>query len=164
MTTIKQLSEMPVGSRTGGFALSVKTYKKTWQVGDVWYQQVILMDKTGEMPADVNLGKVAIPNTQKTLRGHGNTLNIIVCEVQEAEYLAKGRKKLYVDQFSRPTMTVAEYEDSLDEDEQKWDAVVKGKIRMHLVCSFIRAGDVINDLAKQEVNRLVEYIQTGEIK
>ena len=167
--TIDQLLKMPVGEKVGGFSLSIKTYKKTWPVGKVWFQQVILADATGEIPADVNLGKTTIPNTQPGLRGHGNTLKIIVCEVQNAEYLGKDRKKLLVDQFSSPTMTMTEYEAIQGNGLLEWEREIKGKIRHGIVCSMIQKLDDnmpinlrLTPEQKKEIEALVEFIMTGE--
>jgi hypothetical protein len=154
MTTIKQLLAMPIGEKVGGFELSIKTFKKNFQVGNIWFQQVILMDTTGEMPADINRGKAYSP-----VRGHGNKIRIVVCEVQEAEYLGKDRKKLLVHEHTIPTTTMAEYEEEQEAIEAKWNKETEGKIRHGLVCSFIKAGKEIN---KPMIETLVKYIMTGE--
>jgi len=155
MTTIQQLKDMPVGQKCGGFDTFIKTYKKTWQSGKIWFHQIIIMDETGEMPADVKIGL-----KYNTLRGGGNKIHVTVGEVQEAEYLGKDRKKLYIDQYEIPTITTTEYFRELDEDEQKWDATNRGKVRHWLVCSCIQAGKEIN---KPEIEELIEYIMTGKI-
>ncbi len=153
--TIEQLLNGAVGEKTGGgFVMSIKTFKKTWETEEGWFQQIILMDKTGEMPADVFLGK-----KYDTLRGKGNQIKIIVCEIQEAEYLGKDRKKLYIDQYATLTQTVSEYEARINEAELARDIQVKGMVRHGLVCSFIRASKEIN---KPEIENLVEYIVTGK--
>ena len=154
MTTIKQLLAMPTGEKVGGFELSIKTFKKNFQVGDIWFQQVILMDTTGEMPADVNVGK-----QRNSLRGRAASLKIVVCEVQEAEYLGKDRKKLLVHEHTIPTITVGEWEEEQEAIETKWNKEIEGKIRHGLVCSFIKAGKEID---KPAIEALVKYIMTGE--
>ena len=153
--TIKQLLAMPVGEKTGGgFELSIKTFKKNFQIGNIWFQQVILMDTTGEMPADINRGKVYNP-----LRGHGKKIGIVVCEVQEAEYLGKDRKKLLVHEHTIPTTTMAEYEEEQEALESKWNKEIEGKIRHGLTCSYIKAG---KEPDKDKVNKWTEFIMTGE--
>ena len=154
---IAQLKEMPVKSKVGGFELSVKTFKKNFQIKDIWFQQVILMDETGEITADVKTGK-----KYKPLRGHGNKIKIIVCEIQESEYMNKPCKKLYVEQHTTPTSTVDEYEAEQDSLSLKWDKEIAGKIRHGVVCSYIRAGNTISNADKEIIEALVGYIKTGE--
>lgn len=157
--TIKQLLEMPIGERVGGFECSIKTFKKTFQVGKVWFQQVILMDSTGEMPADVNVG-----TSRNPLRGRASSLKIVVCEVQEAEYLGKDRKKLLVHEYIIPAITADEWEEEQAAIEAKWNKETEGKIRHGLVCSCIKAGQAFCDIEKYkpEIEALVKYIMTGE--
>jgi hypothetical protein len=152
--TIKQLLAMPIGEKVGGFELSIKTFKKNFQVGKVWFQQVILMDTTGEMPADVNIGTKYNP-----IRGRASSIRIVVCEVQEAEYLGKDRKKLLVHECTFPTTTMAEWEEEQEAIEAKWNKEIEGKIRHGLVCSFVKAGKEID---KPAIEALVKYITTGE--
>ena len=152
--TIKQLLAMPIGEKVGGFELSIKTFKKTFQAGKLWFQQVILMDSTGEMPADVNVGTEYNP-----IRGRASSIRIVVCEVQEAEYLGKDRKKLLVHECTFPTVTVDEWEEEQEAIETKWNKETEGKIRHGLTCSFIKAGKEID---KPAIEALVKYIMTGE--
>ncbi len=150
MITIQQLKNMPDKERCGGFELTIKTAKKKWQIGDTWMHQVLLMDNTGEMLADVNIGKNIPLQRQQVIR-------IIVAEVQDSE----SGKKLYIDQFTIVSATEPEWESG-----QMWDAVTEGKIRHGLVCSLIRAkGQIyIGDSEKEDINSLVKFIQTGKIK
>lgn len=131
---IKQLLDMPTGTRINPGTLNIKTYKKTWLVGDnIWWSQVILMDETGEMPADVNVGK-----TYNPIRGRGARINIIVAEVQNAEYLGKDRKKLVVDQYTMPSITMEEYESKQDEIDKEVKLIVESKVRCWLVSAYIQ--------------------------
>ncbi len=101
---IKQLLEMPNGYRVGGFDLAIKTAKKKMQLpgekhqkeGTGWIHKVVLMDMTGEIWADVNIGK-NIPLIA------GRSIHITICEVQDSEHLNKPCKKLLVSQFTQPT-------------------------------------------------------------
>ena len=153
MTTIKQLQDMPIGQGTGGYTLSIKTYKKTWQVGKIWWSQVICMDETGEMPVDVNVGMSYNP-----LRGRARRFNVIVAKVQEAEYLGKDRKKLVVDQFTIPTQTVDEYQSKQDEIDTEVKLIVESKVRCWLVSSSIQG----KDLSKFEILEWQKFVLTGE--
>ena len=165
MTTIKQLLEMPIGQKWGGDTFCIKTYKKNWDVDGIWWSQVILMDGTGEMPADVKIGTKYNP-----LRGQtGSRIKIIVAEVQEAEYLGKDRKKLVVDQFSIPSMTVAEYDQATEDWEHLHEEEIKGKIRHGISCSYIRGIQTQQNIMprpsediKKTILEWQDFIMTGE--
>jgi len=160
---IKQILMQPLGQRFNAGILSIKTYKKIWQVGDEWWSQIICMDETGEIPVDVNTGKKYNP-----IRGRGISINVIVAQVQNAEYLGKDRKKLVVEQYSMPSITISEWEQKQDKMLEDDKLVIRGKIRHGLVCAVIRrnpAGPIVLKLKatqKQEINELVEFVLTGE--
>ena len=160
MTTIKQLLAMPVGQKWGGETFTIKTAKKKWEVesailappfGRVWWQQVILMDETGEMPADVKIGKY------NPLIA-GGQIHIIVSEIQEAEYLGKDRKKLVVDQFSIPTQTADEFQSKQDELDKEVRLIVESKIRCWLVSASIQG----REQTKAEILEWQEFVISGE--
>ena len=153
MTTIKNLQEMPIGQGTGGYFLSIKTHKKMWQVGEIWWNQVICMDETGEIPVDVKIGTAYSP-----LRGRANRINVIVAKVQMAEYLGKDRKKLVVDQFTIPTETVDEYQSKQDEMDKEVKLIVESKVRCWLVSSSIQG----KQLNKVEILDWQKFVLTGE--
>lgn len=160
---IEQILIQPIGQRFNAGTLTVKTCKKTWQVGETWYHQVIFMDDTGEIPADVKLGKY---NPLK----RGQQVSVIVCVVREAEYLNKPRKVLFVNQYALPTMTIDEY----NNQEEDWHLMrqdeIKGKIRHGLVCAIIPKMELgphmavleLSDKHKQQINDLVDFIMKGE--
>ena len=150
-TTIKNLQDMPAGQGTGGYTFSIKTAKKKWSVKDVWWQQVIVMDETGEMPADVKIGK-NIPLVS------GGQISIIVAYVHNAEYLGKDRKKLVVDQFTIPTQTVDEYQSKQDEIDTEVKLIVESKVRCWLVSASIQG----KDLSKSEILGWQKFVLTGE--
>lgn len=159
---ISQLLIQPIGTKINPGTLAIKTYKKTWQAGDIWWSQVILMDETGEMPADINVGKIYNP-----IRGRGNRINIIVAEVQEAEYLNKDRKKLVVDQYTMPTTSIAEYEQDQDQIEDESRLIVEGKIRHGLCCAILRGWPdddsmKLTPLMKEIILEWQDFIMTGE--
>lgn len=156
MTTIKNLQEMPAGQGTGGYAFSIKTAKKKWSVKGMWWQQVILMDETGEMPADVKIGK-NIPLVS------GSQIYITVANIHDAEYLGKDRKKLVVDQFTIPTQTVDDYYKEVDEIYDKELKVVQSKIRCLLSCSILRKDiQPATSTIKKIILDWQEFILTGE--
>lgn len=133
--TINQLLSMPTGSRTGSFYLTVKTAKKKWQVGDVWYHQVLLVDETGEMLADVCIGKY-----NPLIAGQRPW--IIVCEVQEAEIdhtkASRTGKKLLVSEFRHDTVTEPPEMGMLSGEGEK---VIRSKILCWLTAAKIETGE-----------------------
>jgi len=162
---IAQLKEMPTGSKTGGgFKMAVKTIKKAWQVGEKWMQQIVLMDETGEMLADVNLGKNCT-----NLRGKiGKEIKVIVCEVQDSEHMGKPCKKLYIDQWDIDVWQ-GDPADLLDPQAKEWEAKredeIRSKIRCWLVAAVLQQGGrEIKDTKKfkKYINGFVEFVLTGE--
>jgi hypothetical protein len=156
MTTIKQLREMPVGTRIGGgFVLTVKMTKKSVQLPNKQYvHTVVLCDETGEMVADF-----LDPGTYLPVK-KGQQIKIIVAEIQELVLKAGDNGvKLYVSQFQVITQTIDEYEADTLIYQSRLESEIRGKCRYGLVCSFIRAGKPID---KAEIGLLVEYIMTGE--
>lgn len=129
---IEQILIQPIGQRFNAGTLTIKTFKKTWQVGKVWWSQVICMDETGEMPVDVNVGK-----TYNPIRGRGTEITVIVGNVQNAEYLGKDRPKLVVEQYSMPTQTVDEFESRQDEIDKEVKLIVRSKIKCWLVSARV---------------------------
>lgn len=154
--TIRQLLNMPTNIRINPGTLTIKTAKKKWQVEDVYWQQVILMDETGEIPADVKIGKYLPLNGKKQI-------NIIVAEIQEAEYLGKDRKKLVVDQFSIPTQTIDELESKQDEIDKEVKLVVRSKIKCWQVAGYLSQQGINPSDAKKfaqstELDEIVDAI------
>lgn len=162
---VEQLLRQPLGQKIGGFTLSIKTYKKNWQSGKFWWQQVICMDETGEIPVDVKAGLVYNP-----IRGRAKAIHVIVAKVQEAEYLGKDRRKLVVDQFSIPSITCSKAEDlEADDWKQHREDEIKSKIRCWLVASYIeghveKMGFVPTRSkgSKEAINEWADYVLTGE--
>ena len=163
MITIKSLiKEAHLGQRYGGVTLNIKTRKKTWQVGDAWWRQVVVMDETGEMPADINLGKCKESCSPANLAS--KLINCLI-EVQSAEYLGKDRRKIVVEQFEYekapsepPLSNFDKYNMGLEPPE-----IVRGKIRHWLVCSILQSGKVFNcsDADKAYINKLTDFIEKG---
>lgn len=144
---IKQILQMPIGQKLGGFVLAVKTAKKKWQIGDNWVHQVLFVDSTGEILADVNIGKY-IPLQR------GREYRVVVAEVQAEEKLGK---KLYVDQFAAITQ-IGEPDNVMDFPAGESERVIKSKIKCWLVAACIQGGKQIEDISYDEIDELVEYI------
>jgi len=157
---IEQILIQPIGQRFNAGILTIKTCKKMWEVDDVWYHQVVFMDDTGEIPADVNVGKKYNPLHRAW------KVNVIIAELRDAEYLGKPRKVLYVEQYSIPTTSIAEYEQGQDQMEDELKLIVEGKIRHGLVCSLIKAKEIalepITPKSKNIINSMVDFVIKGE--
>lgn len=158
---IEQLLLQEHGQKIGGMTLTTKTCKKSWQTGEVWWHQVVFMDETGEIPADVKIvNYLPLKSGQK--------VKIIVAEVRDAEYLGKPRTILVVDQFKVETQMIDDYYAEADKNYAIEMAEVRGKIRHGIVCSMIsrsHSGPITLKFTKEqknEVAELVEFIMTGE--
>ncbi len=127
---IEQLLLQPHGQKIGGFELSIKTFKKTWEAEGFHWQQVICMDSTGEIPVDVNIGKKYNP-----LRGRTREFHVVVAEIQPAEYLAKDRNKLIVHEWKLPPgITFDEAMTEADIAYQGEIKTIRSKIKCLLAC------------------------------
>lgn len=144
MTTISQILSWPLGYESGGFILAVKTAKKIWQVGEIWYQQALVMDDTGEMLADFKIG-------QRIPLHSGGQYRTIKVQVQAEE---KHGKKLFVDQFA-PIVDIGEPPDIMNYSANEPERIVKSKIKCWLVAACLQGG---KEISYNEINGLVEYI------
>lgn len=153
--TIKQLLEMPIGkeSRGGGYELTVKYPRKAVEHKGKWLQAVVFVDDTGEIPGEILLEKY-VP-VQK-----GYKIHVTVAWIQASE----SGKKLYVEQWYLNSMTMAEFEaKQFDQREMSYGEpinIVRGKCKMHIVCSFIKAGTTPTELRqmKKDINEIVDLI------
>lgn len=150
---IRQILMQPIGQRFNAGTLTIKTCKKTWQVKDVWYHQVKLMDETGEIPADVRIGKY-LPLQRSS------AINVIIADVRDGEYLGKRSKVLFVEQYSLPTQTVNKLESKQDEWQAKQQDEIESKVRCWLVSASIQG----RKLTKAEILEWQEFVMTGEVK
>jgi len=160
--TIDQLLKMSVGEKVdGGVVFAVKTTKNWTRLPDNNYVfTVVLFDDTGEVLADFK--NAAYDPLKKR-----DNVSIVAAQIQAADpsskkIALKEGKKLWVDQYvivtNHASRTEPDYYQG-DEELRDWQAVTKGKIRHGLTCAYIRAGKAID---KQEIEKLVEYIFTGE--
>jgi len=150
MTTIKQLLDMSIGQKVGGFELTVKKYpSKMVEVGKKKIQPVTFIDETGEMIGDVLSAKYGA--IQK-----GYKIHITVGIIQNGE---KG-KKLYVEQWWLPTMSMAEYEAKQFDFQQDMKYgepinIVRGKCKNGLVREY-RAKNGFGENLPEEVKAIME--------
>ncbi len=143
MITIKELQEAEAGQKVGGFAntLTVKKTKKMWQVGDDWIHQVVLMDKTGEMLADVCVGEGRNPICRAT------EIYVQVAEIRQTDV----GKILYVDQWRVDLISEPPFVPSFQGEER----VVRSKIKCWLVAATIQAGE---DVDESKILKYVDFI------
>ena len=159
---IKQIQKMPIGYKAGGITLTVKTVKKTWQLpgkNDNWIHQVLLADKSGDILADVNIGKKYNP-----LR-RSQVITIIKFEVRETELRNSAVKIIYVDQFRQETITADEYMDNFTEEEEKWDKIARSKIKFGFAIRYAERGktlvEILNYIEDPALDRVVEAVMKG---
>jgi hypothetical protein len=140
---IKQILDMPIGQKLGGCVLTTKTAGKKWSVGDDWFQKVVFMDKTGEIPADVIIGTNGYVPLQR-----GAEYRIIVAEIHAAE---KGTK-LFVHEHA-PKDYIGEPPQAPDMNEA--DRIVRSKIKCWLVAACLQGNQPIET---KMIDDLVDYI------
>ncbi len=149
---IEQLQLQPHGQKIGGMILTVKTCKKSWEAEGTWWHQVLFMDETGEIPADVKIGTYSPLKRQ-------DRVGIIVAEVRDAEYLGKSRKILVVDQYDVKHQTADEYYAEADQAYALEMKEVRGKVFHGLVCSYIQSG---KEPDKETVRKWANFIINDE--
>ena len=148
--TIKQLLEMPIDQKTGGFELTVKKYpSKMVEVGKKYIQPVVFIDETGEIPGEILMAKRI--TIQK-----GWKIHITVGIIQNGE----NGKKIFVDQWWLPTMTVAEYEAKNFDIQQEFKYgepinIVRSKCAYGLVRDY-RALHDFDEKLSEEVKKIIE--------
>lgn len=150
---ISDIQTFPVGyTFGGGFPLVVKTMKKKWQLEDKWIRQCVLTDGTGDILADVNLGKGHL--------GRGNIIKIIVAEIQATDT----GKKMYVDQYDVPTQTEPDepFMTFLDNEQIK---TIRSKILCWLTAAKFQSGatthEALNFLEDPDLRKIVDRIMEG---
>lgn len=157
MLTIKQMLESKIGERFGDVEKIIKTCKKKWQTDGKWIQQVVITDTTGDILADVNIGK-NIPLIR------GTPIKIIVAEIQSSE---KGNK-VYIDQFSQPTSSepdLTPYDQFQSDWEKANEKIIRSKIKCWLVAAKIQSDVPDSDaeeFSRSEIlNKIVDNIMKG---
>jgi hypothetical protein len=125
--SIAEILQLPIGNQFGGIEKTVKTAKKSVQVGKNWVQSVVLTDSTGDILADINCGNKYLPIVK------GSLIRIIVTTVQSAE----SGKKLYVSEWTQPSQTADEHY-SLEEEIEA--GIIRSKIKCLLVSAKVRTG------------------------
>lgn len=158
MTTIDQLKKMPDGYKTGGFKLNVKTFGKKYQVGKEWYHQITLVDKTGEMSADVCLGEKYSPLMCREIY-------IVVSQIRETLVLNKPAKTLCVDEYSVKSTTADEYEAERAINYTGNEKEIRSKIKCWLVAAKIETGfptaEVLKFAESPELKQIIDSIVNG---
>lgn len=147
---------MPVGQRTGGFELTIKKHPcKRIEIGKKWLQPAVFIDETGEIPGEILMTKPV--TLQKNWKVH-----ITVCCLQSTG----DGKKLYVEQWWLPTMTMAEYEAKQYDFQQEMRYgepinIVRGKCKNGLVREYRAINGfekALPENVKAIINNDVDYI------
>jgi len=156
MTKISDLLQMPIGDKRGGFTLFVKTYKKRWKQGNIWWQQCICNDETGEILAEVKVtDNVSL----------GREIKVVIGLIVELDWQNKTRKGIKILQYTEPTQTPDEY---YDENLMRGTPdQVRGMCRHGISIAIINripADSPVNptDKLKEIINEWVDFIVTGE--
>ena len=132
MTKISDLLQMPIGDKRGGFTLFVKTYKKRWKQGNIWWQQCICNDETGEILAEVKVtDNVSL----------GREIKVVIGLIVELDWQNKTRKGIKILQYTEPTQTPDEWMEQADIAFQGEIKKVRGMVKHGLTCSYIRTFD-----------------------
>jgi len=140
---IALISTYPIGQKCGGFWVTVKTSRKLLQIEGEWINPVVITDSSGEMLADVNVGKY-IPLIR------GVEIKVVVGIIQNGE---KGTK-LFIDQFEYETLTEPPAIMNLTGEEK----TVRGKIRTWLVAACLQSGTPPCEIDKTAINSLIKYV------
>jgi hypothetical protein len=161
---IAELLTKPVGFEYkdgAGFAVTVKTVKKSWPdaLGDK-IQQFLLTDATGEAIADVMLLKTDYGPDHIN---RGSQLRITAFVLQPTA----GGARCFVTEYEQP-VSIGEPPPLPDYREQQapvqkrtepnWDLIAIGKVRHGVVCAYLQGGQEPN---VSDVLYWTRFIMTG---
>jgi hypothetical protein len=158
MTTIKNIVDMPPGTKTGGYEFTVKTAKKKWEVKGEWFQQLTLTDGRFDILAELQLnGNVGIQRN--------TPIRVIVAERDTRNVNNRDVPCLHIYEWAdaRPKMTepeddYANWQVKREEHEQKiW--------RCAMLKVFRRVTGYDEPLSQTDqrlIARDVDFIRTGE--
>ena len=80
--TLEELKQLPHGTQLDSIILVIKTARKAFQVsdddGDQWWQEVVFMDVTGEMPGEILIGKYEYKRAILIVRFHSKRSQAII--------------------------------------------------------------------------------------
>lgn len=164
MITIKELKEKPIGFQMAGLRFIVKHIKSHKKQEDGSHlQQVVLMDKTGDMLADVCMEKwIPLKNSDK--------IEYAICEIR-ANYTRQGDKLLYISQFKLVTMVGDPGEMSADfvswkaEKEKEIRGKIKTLAMMHRIDPTKSLDDCLDDLVAfttdARFDKIVDNVMKG---
>ena len=150
---ISQIQTFPVGYKFGGgIPLTVKTLKKKWEMKEGWVQQCVLTDDTGDILADVFIGKKSLFRS--------TTIDIIVAEIQATD----AGKKLYVSQWNPPP-SITEDAATMDFYLSDQTKTIRSKILCWLTASKFGAGattaEVLKFIEDPDLHKIVDRIMKG---
>ena len=153
--TIKQLLNMPVGTRTGGgFVLTIKHTHKPREIKDGWLFEETMTDETGDILADFFVEKY-IPLVR------GQEIKIIVCEIQSSTTTMG--KKLYVEQWERITCTADELPQRYPL-QQSVDPLGRSKVKCKLTEAYIKYSGFPCGMERKQIISLADWVMSPEDK
>jgi len=165
MTKVKDILAMPIGQGTGGYELTIKTAKKAWEVGGIWYHYVMLTDGESEI-----LGCVQLVGNVRLLRN--TPIHITVGERAEYDVNNKMTPALFIGQWAdaSPVMSEPGELDPWGKTPEEWktenDGIIRGKCRFGVVCAIRRKHGVqegpLSAEDKRIINMDVDFIMTGK--
>jgi len=171
---VKDLKSMAAGTEVKGFPLMIKTARKAFKDTDgTTYQEVVLMDSSGEMTAHILL-----EFTGEESQGHhtgtaGFSLwksktNICIMDgvLQDTDERKKEGIKLVVYECF-DAATPLTYDQGQELNAEDWKKLredeIKGKIRHGLCCAILSGGeDPMAIYGKDYILNLQDFIMTGE--
>lgn len=141
--TIKELKAMAVGTEVNDVVLTVKHTKKSInpkgnKAKTGWIQQVVLMDETGDMLADIKIDRFL-----EFVRGQ--QINCIVTELRD-NHTKQGDKLLYIEEFERPAQIGENLTDEYLEWKAREDKTVRSKIKCLMTVARIDTDSPLNEL------------------
>ena len=184
--TLEEFKQLAGGTKLDSIILVIKTARKPFEVnddnGDVWWQEVVFMDATGEMPGEIFMGSYtpesgtknenrAVPHNVWRSK---QKIYLVNGEIQDADIRGKEGKKIKVFEARdmAPQLTFDQYNDISHAETQSQlvsrDDEIRGKIRHGIVCAMIKSTDSGCDWpspkpeTKKFITSWVDYIMTGE--
>ena len=171
---IAQLKQMNEGVKVKGFPLFIKTARKVFQDSEKnWWQEVVLMDSSGEM-----IGQILLEDGESQDRQHETTGGIAkyktnqnICimegEIQRTDARGKEQNKLVITEcFDTATPLSFDQQENLSAEQwqKAHEEETRSKIRCWLVSSAIQAGKGFGctEIDKAWINKCVDFVLTGE--
>ncbi len=186
--TLEELKQLAHGTKLDSIILVIKTARKPFEVnddnGDQWWQEVVFMDASGEMPGEILIGsytpEVGTKNENRTMPHNvwrsKQKIYLVSGEIHDADVRGKeGRKikifeardmavQLTFDQFNE--ISHAETQDQLAGRDDEIKGKCKTLFIMHFIGAYARTKGCVpalDDVDKIRINKWVDFaMKTGE--